>query len=147
KAFNTVSKRIINTTVGITVAASAVNKPFNPDKRQPIYPDNFVLIGPGNVLESASISENSSSSIHLYVVTTSRCIKGIAESPPPYPSIPARKKAIKMSLCFNQITFLYQSLPFSLAYHEYFDISNRKSTRLNSSHVSISYAVFCLKKK
>src|SRR5699024_5076906 len=27
------------------------------------------------------------------------------------------------------------------------DISDRKSTRLNSSHVSISYAVFCLKKK
>src|SRR5699024_12510549 len=26
-------------------------------------------------------------------------------------------------------------------------IINRKSTRLNSSHVSISYAVFCLKKK
>src|SRR5699024_11343247 len=32
----------------------------------------------------------------------------------------------------NQVT------PFSL---------DRKSTRLNSSHVSISYAVFCLKKK
>src|SRR5437868_8925566 len=28
------------------------------------------------------------------------------------------------------------------AYHQ-----DRKSTRLNSSHVSISYAVFCLKKK
>src|SRR5438067_7530122 len=27
------------------------------------------------------------------------------------------------------------------------DIRDRKSTRLNSSHVSISYAVFCLKKK
>src|SRR5699024_12160971 len=27
------------------------------------------------------------------------------------------------------------------------DIGDRKSTRLNSSHVSISYAVFCLKKK
>src|SRR5699024_11761283 len=26
-------------------------------------------------------------------------------------------------------------------------LPNRKSTRLNSSHVSISYAVFCLKKK
>src|SRR5690625_6377903 len=26
-------------------------------------------------------------------------------------------------------------------------LSNRKSTRLNSSHVAISYAVFCLKKK
>src|SRR5690606_41852206 len=28
-----------------------------------------------------------------------------------------------------------------------FSISDRKSTRLNSSHVKISYAVFCLKKK
>src|SRR5207249_12216392 len=27
------------------------------------------------------------------------------------------------------------------------DPADRKSTRLNSSHVSISYAVFCLKKK
>src|SRR5690625_6308493 len=26
-------------------------------------------------------------------------------------------------------------------------VKNRKSTRLNSSHVAISYAVFCLKKK
>src|SRR5699024_12847425 len=30
---------------------------------------------------------------------------------------------------------------------EYTVIGDRKSTRLNSSHVSISYAVFCLKKK
>src|SRR5690625_6497074 len=28
-----------------------------------------------------------------------------------------------------------------------YDKSDRKSTRLNSSHVAISYAVFCLKKK
>src|SRR5690606_42155129 len=28
-----------------------------------------------------------------------------------------------------------------------FEIQDRKSTRLNSSHVKISYAVFCLKKK
>src|SRR5437868_12477003 len=27
------------------------------------------------------------------------------------------------------------------------ELTDRKSTRLNSSHVSISYAVFCLKKK
>src|SRR5437868_13024675 len=32
--------------------------------------------------------------------------------------------------------------------HDVFDgAQDRKSTRLNSSHVSISYAVFCLKKK
>src|SRR5207249_11178912 len=30
---------------------------------------------------------------------------------------------------------------------KYMDGPDRKSTRLNSSHVSISYAVFCLKKK
>src|SRR5699024_12125670 len=38
-----------------------------------------------------------------------------------------------------------------LRYAEYLqesnDMGDRKSTRLNSSHVSISYAVFCLKKK
>src|SRR5690625_6132893 len=28
-----------------------------------------------------------------------------------------------------------------------FPVKDRKSTRLNSSHVAISYAVFCLKKK
>src|SRR5690606_40361611 len=30
---------------------------------------------------------------------------------------------------------------------EYDELEDRKSTRLNSSHVKISYAVFCLKKK
>src|SRR5690606_35755683 len=30
---------------------------------------------------------------------------------------------------------------------EMHDVGDRKSTRLNSSHVKISYAVFCLKKK
>src|SRR2546430_7350473 len=34
-----------------------------------------------------------------------------------------------------------------LARREQFAISDRKSTRLNSSHSQISYAVFCLKKK
>src|SRR5256885_4633749 len=38
---------------------------------------------------------------------------------------------------------LYESLPVSLAVHGV----DRKSTRLNSSHLVISYAVFCLKKK
>src|SRR5699024_11273151 len=32
-------------------------------------------------------------------------------------------------------------------YQEVLALTDRKSTRLNSSHVSISYAVFCLKKK
>src|SRR5204863_5191454 len=34
-----------------------------------------------------------------------------------------------------------------LALDEFGNVKDRKSTRLNSSHVEISYAVFCLKKK
>src|SRR5690625_6811220 len=34
-----------------------------------------------------------------------------------------------------------------LDYFEDYTLQDRKSTRLNSSHVAISYAVFCLKKK
>src|SRR5256885_13197279 len=33
------------------------------------------------------------------------------------------------------------------AYYVPYDAADRKSTRLNSSHLVISYAVFCLKKK
>src|SRR5207249_7931929 len=44
---------------------------------------------------------------------------------------------------------MYVRLAFSVAAHLEPDVLkiDRKSTRLNSSHVSISYAVFCLKKK
>src|SRR3712207_7798530 len=34
-----------------------------------------------------------------------------------------------------------------LGQNVFFDLVDRKSTRLNSSHANISYAVFCLKKK
>src|SRR5437868_12896816 len=41
---------------------------------------------------------------------------------------------------------LLEQLRVAAAEHDVVD-EDRKSTRLNSSHVSISYAVFCLKKK
>src|SRR2546430_12050958 len=39
--------------------------------------------------------------------------------------------------------------PIGMQWHEFTgeDLKDRKSTRLNSSHSQISYAVFCLKKK
>src|SRR5690625_6430871 len=40
-----------------------------------------------------------------------------------------------------------QAAGFQLLSHIILDVQDRKSTRLNSSHVAISYAVFCLKKK
>src|SRR5690554_7031241 len=41
----------------------------------------------------------------------------------------------------------YDGYAARIIQHEYDHIEDRKSTRLNSSHVRISYAVFCLKKK
>src|ERR1035438_10730680 len=46
--------------------------------------------------------------------------------------VAAKKKGIKLS---------------QLPYNKFIAITDRKSTRLNSSHLGISYAVFCLKKK
>src|SRR5690606_40564396 len=40
-----------------------------------------------------------------------------------------------------------KNTPFSGIKYSGDDVIDRKSTRLNSSHVKISYAVFCLKKK
>src|SRR5438876_9168390 len=44
-------------------------------------------------------------------------------------------------------TFAYIAYLATFAVGFVSDIRDRKSTRLNSSHPSISYAVFCLKKK
>src|SRR3712207_7977005 len=41
----------------------------------------------------------------------------------------------------------YYVLAASYAFDQYAHSEDRKSTRLNSSHANISYAVFCLKKK
>src|SRR3712207_8793282 len=48
---------------------------------------------------------------------------------------------ISISLA-DRSDLLFSSFNLSLGY-----IGDRKSTRLNSSHANISYAVFCLKKK
>ena len=40
-----------------------------------------------------------------------------------------------------------ESVKFDYVPHKFFSDPDRKSTRLNSSHANISYAVFCLKKK
>src|SRR5258707_6798628 len=44
------------------------------------------------------------------------------------------------------LAFLDQELAFPVCHHFPTTSRDRKSTRLNSSHANISYAVFCLKK-
>src|SRR5207249_10920442 len=46
----------------------------------------------------------------------------------------------------SRLAFSGNQLAFRCSYFQQVQ-PDRKSTRLNSSHVSISYAVFCLKKK
>src|SRR2546430_3453593 len=52
--------------------------------------------------------------------------------------------AISATLPFALRTRAASSIPVGL---ELYSVRDRKSTRLNSSHSQISYAVFCLKKK
>src|SRR5258707_2434039 len=56
------------------------------------------------------------------------------------PAVIGAREAVRRAVCANN---LHQ---IALAIMNY-ESSDRKSTRLNSSHANISYAVFCLKKK
>src|SRR5207253_8858342 len=51
------------------------------------------------------------------------------------------------NLCMRRRTLSSSSTRNTVAASHKFLERDRKSTRLNSSHVAISYAVFCLKKK
>src|SRR4051812_49741883 len=64
---------------------------------------------------------------------------------------PPRSTLFPYTTLFRSLGFILFSL-FCQMYSgrnilEKYIASDRKSTRLNSSHMSISYAVFCLKKK
>src|SRR5437773_6073395 len=50
-------------------------------------------------------------------------------------------------LGLNADEVVHSLLDVMYARKPYTTIQDRKSTRLNSSHITISYAVFCLKKK
>src|SRR3712207_7715534 len=58
------------------------------------------------------------------------------------PGVVATKNGVRnMRRWYTEIPILRQEFP------DLQILSDRKSTRLNSSHANISYAVFCLKKK
>src|SRR5438034_8616098 len=51
---------------------------------------------------------------------------------------------VRIKFC---VRLLFGDRHITGCFHELFERLDRKSTRLNSSHTVISYAVFCLKKK
>src|SRR5690349_23357385 len=62
----------------------------------------------------------------------------------PRTSVGTVNKTVAIALCLSGILFGEGFVCILMASPLFLD---RKSTRLNSSHVEISYAVFCLKKK
>src|SRR5437870_10543236 len=60
---------------------------------------------------------------------------------------PKRCKACKAKRSENSGSGTYQRAETKTTCSQCGKETDRKSTRLNSSHVAISYAVFCLKKK
>src|SRR5437868_9501991 len=71
-------------------------------------------------------------------------------------ALPICRAALKAAAAGFAVPFVFRrhaaAAPSETVYHASFGASgmagsDRKSTGLNSSHVSISYAVFCLKKK
>src|SRR5699024_11866024 len=85
----------------------------------------LIVIIVGSILLSLPISQISTSEAtyfdHLFTAVSMVCVTGLYTQP----------VYLTYNL-FGQIVCI---------------LLDRKSTRLNSSHVSISYAVFCLKKK
>src|SRR6476620_12207701 len=60
---------------------------------------------------------------------------------------PPRSTLFPYTTLFRSLTFSQLVLPPSRRGTTWSNVRDRKSTRLNSSHANISYAVFCLKKK
>src|SRR5205809_3599455 len=62
-----------------------------------------------------------------------------------FPRMIMKQPGEKMMTAFFQTLFVFGHRPWKVA--DAHVVSDRKSTRLNSCHGYISYAVFCLKKK
>src|SRR5476649_2989726 len=60
---------------------------------------------------------------------------------------PPRSTLFPYTTLFRSKQFKYQEMPKPTVVLPQREHQDRKSTRLNSSHTVISYAVFCLKKK
>src|SRR5256885_10479767 len=60
-----------------------------------------------------------------------------------HPSAPSGLECQPLAIVLNR----EHALLITISRQPHYDKADRKSTRLNSSHLVISYAVFCLKKK
>src|SRR5690625_5979283 len=93
-------------------------------------------------MENSAVTERRDYFTYTVFIFTNSLIP-IGESSRPYPLILIPPKGNRGSDRTYSFTKQQPASSFSAAIFR----PDRKSTRLNSSHVAISYAVFCLKKK
>src|SRR5690625_5413508 len=93
------------------------------------------VFSPGNVIFRATLLRAMRAG-HTHSITSSI----------PQGSMPNRKNTYELTYIVNAVLNDDQIKGVVNRIAEYIK-EDRKSTRLNSSHVAISYAVFCLKKK
>src|SRR3712207_6942735 len=70
----------------------------------------------------------------------------VVPNPDPNAAFVVHQELITKNGIFNHENLDFGEL-LAAGVHEFVYVLDRKSTRLNSSHANISYAVFCLKKK
>src|SRR5690554_6522361 len=140
--FKTFNMKSIITFLFFAVASNSFGQFWNPTGA-------LVTAGGGYLVAAASIGDN----VYAIGATTTfvhSTDKGVTWTAPAITPPPGACYAL--IACNN---YLYASMKLNTYDHElHYSLDHgvtwnidRKSTRLNSSHVRISYAVFCLKKK
>src|SRR5690554_5812841 len=101
----------------------------------------LIVVNSGLWFISMSVQQSNSYNYKDYIV-----LKSSYDSKPLQDAFESINETVHNLESYKQYE-VYQSIPDVIPSKEEFFDEDRKSTRLNSSHVRISYAVFCLKKK
>src|SRR5690625_2055135 len=133
-------------------ASALVNRLLADSASRPIFPASIASLTSRNLLTSASLFfiENILAQASSIVSVLARFLAAAFDRLSDLFSAGLRifKVSFGSFFAINVSDSLIIDIHFEIIVANLFDITlDRKSTRLNSSHVAISYAVFCLKKK
>src|SRR5207253_10761658 len=100
-------------------------------------------------IEESPLIEVAALRVHVQPLEELMATKLLAltEQEPDFGSLLELARALREQIDWEAVRARTEASPFAKAFFTLVEELDRKSTRLNSSHVAISYAVFCLKKK
>src|SRR5690242_20951924 len=100
-----------------------------------------------SLLDARPVFLNDAAPPAIYTLSLHDALPILPEGPPLYGEDQFEGADLRFTLAEIVREKLMERLRQELHQLLAYDLGDRKSTRLNSSHMSISYAVFCLKKK